>query len=137
MLGKDETAYADTFRKIFDHTADYGVDWERGGLYCEGPHAGPARERNKEFWQQAEALVGFLDAYDMFREKRYLDAYTNIHRFVMDHVINHRVGEWYPLLDENNNILWRYMGHAWKISYHTVRSMIQTEKRLSRLLARS
>ena len=65
----------------------------------------------------------------------YFDAYENVHRFVMDHVINHRVGEWYPLFDENNNRLWDYLGHAWKINYHTVRAMIQCERRLSRLIA--
>jgi mannobiose 2-epimerase len=55
----------------------------------------------------------------------------------MDHVINHKVGEWYPLFDENNTRLWDYMGHAWKINYHTVRAMIQCERRLSRLIAES
>jgi hypothetical protein len=29
------------------------------------------------------------------------------------------------------------MGHAWKINYHTVRAMIQCERRLSRLIAES
>lgn len=135
LLNLDIGAYKPALRKLYDHCHAYGVDWERGGIYCEGPFTGPARERNKEFWQQAEALVGFLDAYDVFRDPRYLDAYGNVHRFVMDHVINHPVGEWFPLFDENNNLLWDYMGHAWKINYHTVRSMIQSERRLSRLIA--
>ena len=133
ILGLDVEEYKPVFRKIFDHCCEYGIDWERGGVYCEGPHDGPARERNKEFWQQAECLVGMLDAYLLFREEKYLDAYENVHRFVMDHVVNHEVGEWYPLFDESNNRLWDYMGHAWKINYHTVRSMIQSDARLLRI----
>jgi mannose/cellobiose epimerase-like protein (N-acyl-D-glucosamine 2-epimerase family) len=133
ILDLDFDRYKDTLKKIYDHTAEYGVDWERGGLYCEGPKAGPARERNKEFWQQAEALVGFADAYVRFQDPKYLDAYEKVHRFVFDKVINHEVGEWFPLFDENNNLLWDYMAHAWKINYHTVRSMIQTEKRLLKI----
>ena len=132
-LGLDD--YKERMRKLYDHCVRYGIDWERGGVYCEGPHDGPARERNKEFWQQAETMVGMLDAHLVLGDDRYLDAYENVHRFVMDYVINHPVGEWFPLFDENNTRLWDYMGHAWKINYHTVRASIQCEKRLAKLSA--
>jgi mannobiose 2-epimerase len=137
ILGEDAAPYKASVKRLLDHCVDYGIDWERGGVYCEGPHAGPARERNKEFWQQAETLVAMLDGYLLFGDDRYLDAYEKVHRFVMDHVINHDVGEWFPLFDEDNNLLWDYMGHAWKINYHTVRSMIQTERRLERIARES
>ena len=125
----------DKIRKLVDHCLAYGIDRKLGGVYCEGPNDGPARERNKEFWQQAESLIGFLDAYYLFRDEKYLDAYENIHRFVMDVMIHHKVGEWWPLFDENNNLLWTHMAHAWKINYHTMRSMIQSEARLMKILA--
>ena len=38
--------------------------------------------------------------------------------------------------DEINTLLWDYMGHAWKINYHTMRAAIQSEQRLSKLIAR-
>ncbi|HOZ45949.1 MAG TPA: AGE family epimerase/isomerase [Candidatus Hydrogenedentes bacterium] len=135
-LGLDGKPYREPMRKIYDHCLAYGIDWERGGVFCEGPNDGPARERNKEFWQQAECLVGLLDAYLVLGDNKYLDAYENVHRFVMDVGINHEVGEWYPLFDEQNNRLWDYMGHAWKINYHTVRSMIQCRARLKRIIER-
>ncbi|MCP4641527.1 MAG: N-acylglucosamine 2-epimerase, partial [bacterium] len=134
VLGLDVEEYKPIFKRMFDHCCEHGVDWTNGGVYCEGPHDGPAREKNKEFWQQAEVLVGMLDAYRLFGDDKYLDAYENVHRFVMDKVINHDVGEWYPLFDENSNRMWDYMGHAWKINYHTVRSMIQSEQRLGLIL---
>ncbi|MBI4558776.1 MAG: AGE family epimerase/isomerase [Candidatus Hydrogenedentes bacterium] len=134
ILGLDLETYKPAMRKVLDHCVQYGIDWERGGVYCEGAHDGPARERNKEFWQQAETLIGMLDAYLVFKDPKYLDAYENVHRFVMDQVVNHEVGEWYPLFDENNNRLWDYMAHAWKINYHTVRSMIQSEARLLKIV---
>ncbi|NLN94146.1 MAG: N-acylglucosamine 2-epimerase [Candidatus Hydrogenedens sp.] len=134
ILGLDVAPFREGMKKLYDHCHQYGIDWERGGVYCEGPSDGPARERNKEFWQQAETLVGMLDAFLLLEDEKYWDAYENVHRFVMDHVINHEVGEWYPLFDENNNRLWDYMGHAWKINYHTVRAAIQSEQRLSAIL---
>ena len=134
ILGLNVDDYKERMLKLYDHCVKYGVDWKRGGVFCEGPHDGPAREKNKEFWQQAETLVGLLDAYILTKDSTYLDAYEKVHRFVMDHNINHEVGEWFPLFGENNNLLWDYMGHAWKINYHTVRSMIQSEKRLKEIV---
>lgn len=135
ILALDLAEYKPRIEKLMAHCVAYGIDWERGGVYCEGPHDGPARERNKEFWQQAETLIGMLDAYKLYGDARYLEGYENVHRFVMDFVINHRVGEWYPLFDENNNRLWSYMGHAWKINYHTMRAVILCEDKLSKLIA--
>ncbi len=137
ILGLDVEDYRLPMQKLYDHCIAYGIDWERGGVYCEGPHDGAARERNKEFWQQAETMVGLLDATLLYGDEKYLDGYENVHRFAMDHVINHKVGEWYPLFDEHNNRMWDYMGHAWKINYHTVRAMIQSERRLSQLIAKA
>jgi len=133
ILGLDRELYAEKIRNLYDHCLKYGIDWERGGVYCEGPNQGPARERNKEFWQQAETLIAMLDGLAVFGDERYWDAYCNIHRFVFDYMINHKVGEWYPLLGPDNKVIWDYMGHAWKINYHTVRSMLECEKRLEEL----
>ncbi len=132
-LGLSKTNYVDTIRKLYEHFVTYGIDWECGGVYCEGPHKGEAREKNKEFWQQAEGLVGMLDATAMFDDDKYWLAYCNVHRFVFDYVINHNVGEWFPLFNEKNELLWDYMGSAWKINYHTVRSMLECERRLTEL----
>lgn len=133
LLDLDAEAFKQRLQKLYDHAVKYGVDYERGGIYCEGEHDGPPREKNKEFWQQAEAMVGFLDAYQLFGDEKYLKAYEAVHRFVFDHVINHSIGEWFPLFDENNNLLRDYMAHAWKINYHTVRSMRECERRLVKL----
>ncbi|OGG01166.1 MAG: N-acylglucosamine 2-epimerase [Candidatus Glassbacteria bacterium RIFCSPLOWO2_12_FULL_58_11] len=133
VLGLDPGVYHGRIRSLYDHCLQYGLDWKLGGVYCEGPHAGAARERNKEFWQQAETLVALLDALAVFGDPRYLEAYDNVHRFVFDHVVNHAVGEWFPLLGPGNEVLWDYMGHQWKINYHTIRSMLECEKRLSAL----
>ena len=79
---------------------------------------------------QAEGLIGFLDAYLLSRDARYLDAFRNLHTFVFEKMINWPVGEWFPLLDRQGNVLWDYMGHNWKICYHTVRAMCELVRRL-------
>ncbi len=133
ILKKDRQPYLELFRTIYNHTIDHGIDEEFGGVFVEGPHSGGVYDREKEFWQQAEVLIGLLDAVDLFGERKYLDAYKNVHRFVFDKVINKGVGEWYPLLTRRGEPIWTHMGHSWKINYHTVRSMIQSITRMNAL----
>lgn len=134
ILNIDCKIYTDLFRTIYDHTVDNGIDWEYGGVYVEGPHSGGVYDKEKEFWQQAEVLIGLLDAYLLFNDKKFLNAYTNVHKFVFDKVINKDVGEWYPLLSRQGEPIWTHMGHSWKINYHTVRAMVQVIKRLELIM---
>ena len=94
---------------------------------------GPARDLQNEFWQQAEALVGLLDAYILFRDEQYWTAFRLVWDFVWKHNINHAVGEWYALLERDGTVKWDYLGHAWKNNYHTVRSMIKCIRRLKQV----
>lgn len=134
VLGINPGGYSDLFRTIFDHTIDNGIDTEFGGVFVEGPHAGGVYDMEKEFWQQAEVLIGTLDAIILFGEDKYWNAYRNVHRFVFDKMINKKVGEWYPLMTREGKPIWTHMGHSWKINYHTIRSMIQSINRLDRII---
>ena len=133
ILGIDPAAYAGLFRTIFDHTVTNGIDEEFGGVYVEGPHAGGVTDMEKEFWQHAEVLIGLLDACLMFKDPVYWKAYRNVHRFVFDKMINKGVGEWWPLLTRKGDPVWTHMSHSWKVNYHTVRSMVQSIRRLDKI----
>ena len=119
---------------IFAHTERDGVDREFGGLFVEGHRTSAATERNKEFWQQAEALVGFLDAYRMTGEEQYLAAFRNVHDFVFTRMICWDQGEWYPLLSREGQVLRDDLGYHWKVGYHTVRSMVEVIVRLREIV---
>ncbi|OPZ69067.1 MAG: Cellobiose 2-epimerase [bacterium ADurb.Bin478] len=137
VLQSDLSPYLPVIRKMVDQAHTYGVDWQYGGIFVEGPNDGPATQTLKEFWQQAEALTGFLDAVILFNEPKYWDAFEKIFTFVWDKNINHEVGEWYALLERDGRVKWDYLGHEWKISYHTVRAVIETLKRLKLIRERT
>jgi mannobiose 2-epimerase len=131
ILGYERARYAQIVRPIFDHCVQYGVDREYGGVFVEGPHDGPPTITEKQFWQQAEVLVGMLDAYLLFGDEKYWEAFRNVYDFVFAKFVNLPAGgEWYERVDRAGRPIDDALGHAWKISYHTVRSMIQTVKRL-------
>jgi mannose 2-epimerase len=134
VLKTNPADYSDLFRIIFDHTVKNGIDNEFGGVFVEGPHSGGVYDMEKEFWQQAEVLIGLLDAVIMFDDEKYWAAYRNVHRFVFDKMINKGIGEWYPLLTRRGEPIWTHMGHSWKINYHTVRAMVQGIKRMDQIL---
>jgi mannobiose 2-epimerase len=140
ILGEDPPRLRARLKQAADHAVTHGLDREHGGVFVEGAHQGGVHDREKEFWQQAEAMVGFLEAALMVgagpEAMRYLDAYENVHRFVHDLMIHRPVGEWWPLMTREGVPVWRHMAHSWKINYHTVRAMIQSILRLEKLAGR-
>ena len=120
-------------RKLLDHAAASGVDWEYGGIYRDGTAAGGALVREKEWWQHAESLVGFLAGYELFGDARFLDAAETIWRFVERYMIIPGVGEWRTLLTREGAPIDGNIGNPWKVAYHTGRAMLECTERLERL----
>lgn len=137
VMGENWRPYEPVIRKQLDHAVKAGIDFEHGGVYVEGPHdGGPAYDTEKEFWQQAETMIGMLDACRLFGLDPSWKAYEAVHRFVIDKMVNREVGEWWPLLSRDGDTrIWTHMSHSWKINYHSVRGAIQSIVRLERLLA--
>ena len=134
IMDEDPGNYLQLVRQQLDHALANGIDREYGGVFTEGPHAGGVSETTKEFWQQAEVMIGMLEGCLRFNDPKYWDAYVNVHRFVFDKMINHKVGEWWPLLNrEGTQCIWTHMSHSWKVCYHTVRAMLQCANRLDTL----
>ncbi len=135
VMDDDLHKYDDLFGKILSTAVNTGIDREFGGVYVEGSHDGKlVYDRGKEFWQQAEFLTGMLDAYLLYNDEKYLDAYENVHDFVMKHMIKHEVGEWWPLLTREGEPVWTHMSHSWKVNYHTIRAAVLTVDRLEKIL---
>ncbi len=133
-LGKPRDHYADMVRRLVDHSLKYGFDYTYGGVYRDGPHEGEAIVKDKEWWQNSEVLVGYLDAYEQLGDPKYLDAFQKTWDFAHEHMIDHQVGEWRQLLDREGNVLVGDIGNPWKAFYHSGRSMMECTSRLQRLL---
>ncbi len=134
VLGRPREDFADVLGAACDHCIEFGMDHEYGGIYADVPRTRGPDSTEKQFWQQAEALVGLLDAVGLLGEEKYWQAFRNVHDFVFNHFVAADAGgEWYERVDRRGRPIDDALGHAWKISYHTVRSMIQTVRRLEAL----
>ncbi len=135
VLGKDHFFYKDVCRKLVEHALKYGYDRVHGGVFCCGPHEGPATNRDKEFWENMEVIPGFLDAYEVLGNEECLEAFLNCWNFSNKYMINHEIGEWIFLAKEDGTPAWTRLGNNWKINYHSGRSMTEALMRLDRILA--
>jgi len=133
VLGKPTDYYDSIGKKLAEHTLTYGLDKELGGVYRDGPHDGPALVTDKEWWQNCESMVGFLDAFEHFNDERYAEAFLNVWTFAKSKFINHDVGEWRQLLDRKGSVISGDMGNPWKAIYHSGRAMLECSTRISKL----
>jgi mannobiose 2-epimerase len=109
-----------------------GVDTD-GGLLSE---AGPKGLTNtdKEWWQQAEAATGFLNAYQLSGDPRFLQASLHSWDFIATHVVDPKHGEWYNLLARDGTVLSRDKVSLWKCPYHNGRTCMELLSRLDAIL---
>ena len=135
ILGLPRTDFSQVVRRQCDHCIEFGIDPLYGGVYADVPMTRAAVLTEKQFWQQAEVLIGMLDAYTLLKDEKYWLAFKNVYEFVFEHFIALEAGgEWYERLDRSGQPVDDALGHAWKISYHTVRSMVQCILRLRAML---
>jgi len=83
------------------------------------------------WWIQAEALVGFLNAYTLTADKNYFDTMVNIWQFIKKYHIDHENGEWHWLatLDQKSDYD-IYKAGFWKGPYHNGRALMEGLKLL-------
>jgi len=133
VAGVSLEKYKPVLKRLLDHAVTHGIDTQFGGVYRDGLREGGALVLEKEFWQHAECLVGFLDGYEIFGDPRYLEAFESVWNFVDRFLIIKGVGEWRTLCDRQGNVVDGKIGNPWKVSYHTGRALIESAERLDRL----
>ena len=83
------------------------------------------------WWMQAEGVVGFLNAYQKYGEKRYLDIAEALWLNIRDEIIDKREGgEWYSQILENGQPdRAKPTVDPWKCPYHNGRMCLEVIKR--------
>lgn len=135
-IGEEKEEYDILSRKLLEHCLQYGYDKELGGVFRDGPHQGKPLVRDKEWWQNCEVLVGFLEGYERFADVRYREAFQQTWQFISKFMINHTVGEWKQLLNCQGEEIIGNIGNPWKGMYHTGRAMMECMIRLDRMISK-
>ncbi len=77
------------------------------------------------WWVQAEALVGFLTAYNLSNEQKYYVAAKAVWQFIKKHQKDHERGEWHWLSKLDLPKTGDYKMGFWKAPYHNGRAMLE------------
>jgi mannobiose 2-epimerase len=112
-------------KKLIDHSLLYGYDHEFGGVYRDGIGCAPAVVKDKEWWQNFEAMAGYLNGYEIFGDARYVDASYSTWEFVKKYFVIPELGESRQLLDRTGTPIISGAGNLWKGIYHTGRSLFE------------
>lgn len=134
VLGQPGAHNAEIVR-FGEHALRWGTDPDYGGVYRDGPFFGPASDTDKEFWQNAEAMPGFLQTYASSGDPRFLEAFLGVWGFVRRHLINPTVGEWHTRTTAAGGLLVADIGGPWKVCYHSGRATLEAIGRLDAILA--
>jgi len=106
---------------------------DRYGGVIEGMNVAGAPVRLKIWWVQAEAAVGFLDAFEQTGDMRFLDATEAVWRFIDQVLIDREQGEW---LSEATGAERLPKATLWKCPYHNGRACLETVARVARMVGR-
>ena len=83
------------------------------------------------WWVQAEAVVGFLNAYEKSNDERYKEAAKDILEYIKTKLEDQRDGsEWYWQLDDNHlPDTSKPIVEPWKCPYHNGRMCFEIIRR--------
>ena len=104
-----------------------------GGLCYEGK-SGQVIDHGRECWPQAEALVGFLNAYELGGDVKYLEAARRVWQFIKQNLVDRVHGEWFWRINPEGSVdATLPKVSEWKGPYHATRACLETLRRINEI----
>jgi len=112
--------------KMAQTVFEQGLDSDGGLLYELNP-----TDTDKHWWPQAEAVVGFLNAYGLTGQPHFLKAAQRSWEFIDKYIVDHQHGEWFWRVSKSGVPSdEQYKVDPWKCPYHNGRACIEVMERL-------
>jgi len=101
-----------------------------GGVAYEGKD-GKVTRTDRDWWVQAEALVGFLHAWRLTGRERFLQAARRVWEFIQTRVADPVHGDWFWRVNEQGQPDRSLpKSSEWKAPYHSARACLEAIRRL-------
>ena len=109
-----------------------GLDHDGGLMYELEPDG--HFDADKHWWPQAEAVVGFLNAYQLSGQRHFVDAAERSWAFIEKYIVDREHGEWFGLVSKAGvpDVSQDKVG-PWKCPYHNSRTCFEVMERLDGL----
>jgi len=103
---------------------------ENGAINYEFDPVTKREDNSKQWWPEAEAMVGYFNAYQLTGKINFLDKSEKVWAFIKEHLIDYKNGEWFGAVDENNKVIADDKITFWKCPYHNSRACMEIWRRL-------
>ena len=108
-----------------------------GGLLYEADPTGII-DTDKHWWPQAEAVVGFFNAYQLSGLQHFLNSAEKSWAFIDKCIVDHEHGEWFWLVSQSGvPCAGHYKVDPWKCPYHNSRACFEVMERVDALRSRN
>jgi len=101
-----------------------------GGLWYEFDPEKNELVAEKHWWVQAEALIGFYNAYELTGNENYLDIVFRNWDFIKNHILDTKNGEWFWGIYRDNSLIAKDKAGFWKCPYHNSRACMELINRI-------
>lgn len=109
--------------KIAEVTLKEGVE-ASGGVVAEGGPGGVSNDF-KDWWTQAEAAVGFANAFQISGNPVYLEASLKTWDYIEQHIVDPKNGEWFVGIAGDGRAVSPLKISFWKCPYHNGRACME------------
>lgn len=111
-----------------------GLDAD-GGLFYEYFPEEDKLDTDKHWWPQAEALVGYFNAYQLSGDEEFLELSHRSWKFIRNYITDRMYNEWIWSVDkEGNPQTDKEKAGFWKCPYHNGRACMELIRRIETVL---
>lgn len=116
---------------------DIAYNIAKAGILEDGSLAneqhGEEIDVTKIWWVQAEAIVGFQNAYERTNDEQFLSIIDGLWAYTEKNIVDHREGgEWYWSVEPDGKPTERAVGEPWKTPYHNSRFCLEMIERIGK-----
>ena len=116
---------------LLSEVAIEGLDVD-GALFREENIRENVIHKEKFWWSQAEAMIGFYNAWQITGDSSWLYKSVNSWDFIKIHLKDVENGEWFWGIDEDGLLIQEDKVGFWKCPYHNARACMEIIKRIDK-----
>jgi len=116
---------------LIAESSTQGLDKD-GGMWYEYEPSEQHLIREKHWWVQAEAMIGYLNAYQIGGDEKYAELSLNNWSFIKDKILDDKNGEWHWGVNQHGQTMPdEDKAGLWKCPYHNTRACIEIINRIN------
>jgi N-acylglucosamine 2-epimerase len=118
----------DAILKIIENTLNFGWDKKFGGIYyfmdaLGKPHL-ELQHDMKLWWVHNEATLACLYAYGVSGDKKFVDWFKKVDKYMWKHFADPKYGEWFAYCNRKGELTHTLKGGKWKTFFHVPRCLL-------------